>query len=424
MRKYKQGMSNNRMQIASWVLFDLANTIFFFNIVSVHFALWIVNDLGGSDSDYGFANVIAMSLVIITAPILGSLSDATGKRVPFLCFTTIACVIFTCLLGIGGAQVSLLFFVFANYMFQTGLIFYDALLPFLTTKSNRGKIGSYGVGVGYIGSLIGAGIGILWFDELGRIGMFRITGILFLLFAIPCFILIKEKKAPGPQFKVQIITGYYAQIKSTYIKARSIKGVTRFLIGRMFYADAMNTLILFTGIYVTNELGLSDTALQLILTCSIIMAILGAPVWGILVDSIGPKRTLDIVLYIWVIVLLGVAAVPLFSLPSNLIWLFAPLSGVAMAGVWCADRPYLIRLVPENAIGEFFGLYSLVGRFASIVGPLLWVFVSEGLGLGRPAAILSLLGMIAIAYAILRGVSDNPEELPRSPVVLLPESSG
>jgi UMF1 family MFS transporter len=188
----------------------------------------------------------------------------------------------------------------------------------------------------------------------------------------------------------------------------------------MFYADAMNTLILFTGIYVTNELGLSDTALQLILTCSIIMAILGAPIWGLLVDSVGPKKTLDIVLYIWVIVLLGVAVIPLFSLPSSLIWLFAPLSGVAMAGVWCADRPYLIRLVPENAIGEFFGLYSLVGRFASIVGPLLWVFVSEGLGLGRPTAILSLLGMIVIAYAILRGVSDAPEELPRSPVPFLP----
>ena len=216
------------MQIASWILFDLANTIFFFNIISVHFALWIVNDLGGSDSDYSFANVIAMLLVILTAPIFGSLSDAIGKRIPFLCFTTIACVIFTCLLGIGGIQASLLFFILANYMFQTGLIFYDALLPSLTTKSNRGKIGSYGVGVGYIGSLIGAGIGILWFDELGRIGMFRITGILFLLFAIPCFILIKEKNVPGPRFKISIITGYYTQIKSTYIKARSIKGVTRF----------------------------------------------------------------------------------------------------------------------------------------------------------------------------------------------------
>lgn len=402
------------MQIASWILFDLANTIFFFNIISVHFALWIVNDLGGSDSDYSFANVIAMSLVIITAPILGSLSDATGKRIPFLCFTTIACVIFTCLLGIGGIRISLLFFVLANYMFQSGLIFYDALLPSLTTRSNQGKIGSYGVGIGYIGSLIGAGIGILWFDELGRIGMFRITGVLFLIFAIPCFILIKEKNIPESQIKIQVITKYYSQLKSTYKKARSIKGVTRFLIGRMFYADAMNTLILFTGIYVTNELGLSDTTLQLVLTCSIIMAILGAPIWGMLVDSIGPKKTLNIVLYIWIIVLLGVAAIPILSLPSNLIWLFAPLSGIAMGGVWCADRPYLIRLVPENAIGEFFGLYSLVGRFASIVGPLLWVFVSEGLGLGRPIAILSLLGMIVIAYLILRGVNDDPEELPHT----------
>jgi hypothetical protein len=48
------------------------------------------------------------------------------------------------------------------------------------------------------------------------------------------------------------------------------------------------------------------------------------------------------------------------------------------------------------------------------------VFVSEGLGLGRPTAILSLLGMIVSAYAILRGVSDAPEELPRSPVPFLP----
>ena len=179
----------------------------------------------------------------------------------------------------------------------------------------------------------------------------------------------------------------------------------------MFYADAMNTLILFTGIYVTNELGLSDKTLQIVLTTSIVMAILGAPVWGILVDSIGPKKSLNLVLYMWVVVLLGISAIPIFNLPSNLIWAVAPLSGIAMGGVWCADRPYLIRLVPEHAIGEFFGLYSLVGRFASIVGPLLWVFVSEGLGLGRPIAILSLLLMIVIAYVILRGVSDDPDLL-------------
>ena len=399
---------NIRVQIVSWALFDLANTIFFFNIISIHFALWVVNDMGGNDRDYGFANVLAMSLVILTAPILGSLSDATGRRIPFLCFSTIICVMFTSLLGIGGIYVSLIFFVFANYMFQTGLIFYDALLPSLTTTTNRGKVGSFGVGIGYFGSLIGAGIGILWFDEIGRIGMFRITGFLFLIFAIPCFIFVKEANTSESRLNFHILTNYFTQLKSTYLKARQIEGVTRFLVGRMFYADAMNTLIMFIGIYVTNELGLSDKSLQMILVLSIVAAILAAPAWGILIDSVGPKKSLNMVLYIWMFVLIGVSVIPIFNLPNYLIWVIAPLSGIAMGGVWCADRPYLIRLVPEHAIGEFFGLYSLVGRFASIVGPLLWVFVSEALGLGRPVAILSLLVMVLIAYAILRGVSDQP----------------
>jgi len=112
----------------------------------------------------------------------------------------------------------------------------------------------------------------------------------------------------------------------------------------------------------------------------------------------------------WMFIFIGVSAIPIFNLPNQLIWVIAPVSGIAMGGVWCADRPYLIRLVPEHAVGEFFGLYSLVGRFASIVGPLLWVGVSETLGLGRPAAMLSLLVMVLVAYAILRGVDDQSNQ--------------
>ena len=161
------------------------------------------------------------------------------------------------------------------------------------------------------------------------------------------------------------------------------------------------------GIYVTNELGFTDDQVFIILAASIIAAIAGAPIWGIIVDSIGPKRSLNLVLYLWIIVLAGVAAIPLLNLPSNAIWLVAPLSGVALGGTWCADRPYLIRLVPPQYIGEFFGVYSMIGRFASVIGPILWVFVADTLGLGRPVAVLSLLVLVVISYWILRGVDDE-----------------
>ena len=108
------------------------------------------------------------------------------------------------------------------------------------------------------------------------------------------------------------------------------------------------------------------------------------------------------------VVMIGISAIPLLDLPKNLMWPTSALAGIAMGGIWCADRPYLIRLVPKQYIGEFFGIYSMVGRFASIAGPLIWVFVAETLGLGRPIAVLSMLLLVIISYFILRGVDDKP----------------
>jgi UMF1 family MFS transporter len=408
-------MTNNRPHtsrtaIISWALYDLANTMFSFNIVSIHFALWVINDMGGSDSNYGYANAISMLLVLVTAPMLGAMSDKAKRRIPFLIVTTCCCVFFTFFLGEGSLSTSLVIFVVANYMFQSGLIFYDALLGTISTDQNRGKVGAFGVGLGYVGSLIGAVSGLILLDTIGRVGIFKVTAILFLIFAIPCFVFVKERGAGPFQIGFRTLIGSAAQTRKTFARTRTFPGLSRFLIGRVFYADAVNTLIIFMGIYVTNELGFSDAQVQIILATSILAAILGSFAWGFIVDSIGPKKSLNLVLYLWMIVLVGISAVPLLSLPSNSIWIIAPLSGIALGGTWCADRPYLVRLVPPKYIGEFFGIYSMVGRFASVIGPVLWVLIADTLGLGRPVAVLGLLVLMVIAHWILQGVDDKPRE--------------
>jgi UMF1 family MFS transporter len=399
---------HDRKAIISWALYDLANTIFFLNIVSIHFGLWVVNDMGGNDSTYGYANIASMLLVLSTAPMLGTMSDQSGRRIPFLVMTTCACFLLTMFLGVGGLLPSLVIFVGANYMFQSGLIFYDALLPTVASKQNIGKIGSFGVGVGYIGSLIGASTGILLLDYIGHIGMFKVSALLFLVFSIPCFIFVKESGLQKRAIKVIAIQGSIIQLIKTLAKTREYPGLSRFLIGRLFYTDAVNTLIVFIGIYVTNELGFTESGLQIVLLVTIISSIIGAFLWGIMVDPIGPKRTLNLVLALWVICLGGLAAIPIFDLDNTALWASAILSGIAMGGIWCADRPYLLRLVPPSHVGEFFGVYSVVGRFASIVGPIVWIVVADTLGLGRPAAVLALIVFICISYLILRGVDDKP----------------
>ena len=364
--------------------------------------------MGGNDSIYGYATVASMLLVLATAPMLGTMSDHFGRRIPFLVTTTCCCVFLTMFLGVGGLLPSLVIFVIANYMFQSGLIFYDALLPTVASEQDRGKIGSFGVGVGYVGSLIAATAGILLMDSIGHIGMFKVSALLFLIFSIPCFIFVKEGGTQNSRLKISFIRGSVTQLIKTLARTREYPGLSRFLLGRVFYADAVNTLIIFTGIYVTSELGFTDGELQFVLLIAIISSIIGAFLWGFIVDSIGPKRTLNLVLCLWVIVLGGLAAIPLLGLDSTLLWFSAPLAGIAMAGIWCADRPYLLRLAPPEHVGEFFGVYSMVGRFASIIGPLVWVMVVDTLELGRPIAVGTLVIFIMISYVILQGVDDQP----------------
>jgi UMF1 family MFS transporter len=398
----------SRISILAWALYDLGNTAFALNIISLHFALWVVNDMGGTDSHYGYANIVSMVVVLLTAPILGAMSDQTNRRMPFLIAATGLCVFFTVLLGIGGLHISLLIFIVANYMYHVGLIFYDALLLLISNEENRGKVGSFGVGMGYVGSLAAAATGLLLLDAIGREGMFKITAGFFLLFSIPCFVLVKEPITRPFRVTREIILGSIGQVTNTLRRANQFPGLVRFLVGRFFYADAINCLIIFMGIYVTNELGFTDAQAQILLIIAVTSSIIGAWVWGIMVDKIGPKRSLNLVLYLWMIVLLGVSLIPMLNFPTQSFWLVAVPAGIAMAGIWCADRPYLLRLVPAQYIGEFFGLYSMVGRFATILGPAMWVVIADHMGLGRPAAVLALLVFVVISYGILRGVSDRP----------------
>ncbi len=100
----------------------------------------------------------------------------------------------------------------------------------------------------------------------------------------------------------------------------------------------------------------------------------------------------------------------MLDLSRWLFWGVATMAGVALGGTWAADRPYLLRLAPPQFVGEFYGLYAMVGRFASIIGPFLWGYVADTLGMGRPAAVLSLLVFIVIAFVILQGVDDHPRD--------------
>lgn len=403
-------MAGDRRAVAAWSLYDLANTIFSFNILSFYFPVWAEETLGASDSHLSIAFSASMVLVALASPLAGALSDRAGRRIPFLAASTLVCVAATAGLGLGPLPVALALYALANVAFQLGLVFYDALLPEVSTSDTVGTVGGAGISAGYLGSFVGLGVGAVLVARLAEPHpwIFAATAGLFALFAIPCFVLAEE---PGPSRQREGPQGF-AALKRTWRTLREESALARFLVARFLYTDAANTLILFMGIYATQELGISEQAAQLVLATGITGAALGGIGFGRLVDHRGAKPVLSGVLGLWIVALAGAAAVPLLALPVALFWGVAFAAGAALGGTWAADRPLMLELTPEDRIGEFYGVYGMVGRFAAVTGPLVWAGIVDGVpwetvpavDSGRPIAVLALLVAIAVSAVVLAGV--------------------
>ena len=419
------GSKANVRAIVSWVLYDLANTIFSMGVVSNIFPLWIRDQVGATRADavYGTIMSVSMAIIFVVSPHLGAMTDRTRTRMPFLLASTLLCIGATALLGRVTTVETVICFVVANVMFQAGLQFYDALLPEVSTPETRGRIGGLGVGFGYVGSFIALGIsGVLGIVNKPR--LFMLYAVSFLLFSLPCFIFVRERGNPNPRpIRWNMIADTTRQLIRTFRESDRYPGLARFLIGRMFYTDAINTVITIMALYAVNVAigtGLSEEAAgaraQSILLSSILFAILGGFFWGWLADRIGPKRTLVKVLQIWVGIFTVASCVGILHLPLWVMYVVAATAGFSLAGVWASDRPLMLRLTPPDRIGEFYGLYGMVGRFSAITGPAIWAGVTyvtnQRLGMkpheGQGVGVFLLVTMILIGLAILRPVSDHP----------------
>jgi UMF1 family MFS transporter len=417
-----------RRSVVSWVLYDLANTIFSMGVVSLYFSLWVREEVGPgrADSVYGVITAVSMAMIFFASPLLGAMTDRASRRMPFLITSTLICVTMTALLARGGFYVTAILFVIANVAYQAGLQFYDAMLPEVSNESNRGKIGGIGVGVGYLGSYIAVGIG-LYFGTADKPFLFATIAGFFLLFALPCFLFVRERGNPNPRpvFSLQMVRESTRETIRTLRTGSEFPGLIRFLVGRVFYTDSINTVIAIMALYTVNvavgtglTAGEGERQAQLILMTAITFAVLGGFAWGWLVDRVGPKRTLSYVLRFWMAIFVGAAAVGILGLPLIALYGVACSAGFALGGVWAADRPYMLRLTPPWRIGEFYGLYSMVGRFSAVTGPLIWAGVThvliQRLGIapqvGQGYAVLVLLGMVVASYIILRPVTDTPRD--------------
>ena len=401
-------MSNiSKRSLYSWLFFDLANTVYAFVIPGLYFSVWLVSEQGWTDQSLGFATSGAMVIVAILGPWVGARSDGSQGKKPMLLITTLICIVATFLLGTFDVSISVLFFIVSLIGFNLGSVVYDALLVSVSTPTNRGRISGLGVAFGYVGSLLGFGVATLLQNYgYSYVEIFRSVAVMFLIFSLPAFIFIKEKKVSNEKSTIRITESISLVIKS-WKHSTQYPGLTRFLVGRFFYADAINTLISgLLAVYLVEEVGLSPTDSQNLLGLAIIISIIGGYVFGKAADKYGPRKLTLISLVCWMLSL----SIAIIATEFDQLWLIyvtGVLGGFNIGGIFAVDRVFMTRLSPEKHLGEFYGLYSTVGRFATIIGPLLWGLIVNTLGLGRNPALFSLIILLLISFFIIRVVSDE-----------------
>lgn len=421
-----ESLKPERRAITSWVVYDLANTIFSMGVVSLLLPLWVREQRGGENADVVITTVTAVSMAIIflLSPVLGSMTDRAVRRLPFLTVSTVVCVVLTAALGRVGFTGTLVAFVVANAFYQGGLQFYDALLPSVSTPENRGRIGGIGVAVGYLGSFLAIGISLVspkfhWSTTFG----FSLIAILYLAFSIPCFLWVTEKPNLKPG-KVWSLSEMLRALRRTYETLRASKEypeLRSFLIGRLFYSDPINTVIAVMALFAINvassggiDIASANQVAKLVLFGAVVFAIIGGFVAGICVDRWGSRIVLKVVLNLWLLTFALAAALGLFELPWQLLLVVSAMAGLALGGTWSADRPLMLELTPPDRIGEFYGLYGMVGRFAAIIGPTIWAVSMSLLQKAgwstlkaQGASITLLLLMIVLSQWLLRPVLDR-----------------
>ena len=406
----------------AWALYDWANSAFATTVLAGFFPTFFRQYWSaGAESTVttfrlGIANGIAGFVIAVLAPVLGAIADRGGKRVAFVTGWSLLGIAATAALyfvGQGQWAWAAAFFVLGTMGFNGGIVFYDALLLDVAKPAEYDRVSAFGYSLGYLGGglLFAVNIAMVlkpaWFglaDAAAAVQLsFLTVAAWWLVFMLPLSVAVREAPGPVTGLRASIAAGL-AEIAATARRARTLRPLFMFLVSYWLYIDAVNTVIKMAIDY-GMALGLDTGAL---LTALLITQFVGFPaalLFGRIGERIGPKPGILITLLVYLAV-----TVWAYFLDSTVeFFAMAVVVGLVQGGVQSLSRSYFGRLVPPGKSAEFFGLYNMVGKFGTVVGPVLVGGVAWVTGSSR-ASILSLAVLfIGGALLLLRVRDVGPE---------------
>lgn len=396
-----------------WICYDMGNSAFILlvaTILPIYFN-YLSSSQGVAEYNYlsywSYAASISTLIVALAGPILGTLADYKDhKKKIFLTTAMLGALVLACFWIPSSWFAFLVLFIAAKVAYSLSLIVYDSMLTDITTEDRMDAVSSKGYAWGYIGSVVPFIISLVFVLMYDKMGMtlkaammiaFVLNAVWWIAFTLPLVKSYKQKFYIEPEAHPVLDT--FARLKDTLIKAKEQKKVFLFLFAFFFYIDGVYTIIDMATAYGTS-LGLNTTGLLLALLLTQIVAFPASLTFAVLSKT---KDTASLIK----VAIIAYFLIALFAVQLDKQWEFWALAvavGCFQGGIQALSRSYFAKIIPENASGEYFGLFDICGKGASFLGTMLIGVVTQITG-KQNLGVAALSIMFVIGYLIFNKVS-------------------
>lgn len=385
----------NDIKTVSWAFYDFGNSAFSTTVMSGFFPIFFKsywND-GASAVEttarLGTATSIVSLIVALVTPTLGSMVDLRGSKKKFLMIFMLIGVICTAWLSIVGKGLwvqAAVAYGTAMLAFSSSSVFYDSLLPSLGKGTHLDYASSLGFSLGYLGGGLLFLINVLMYlkptvfglaDAVAAVQMsFMTVAIWWLVFTLPLLFFVPEPLRKTTHVEkihlIKLTIKSIKQIRQTLLSLFKNKNLFLFMLSYWLYIDGVYTVMTMAVDYGV-AIGFQSEHL---ITALLITQFIGFPftyLFGILTRGYGCRKPILVCIVIYSFGVLAATQM------TNVIhfYMLACMIGMVQGGVQSLSRSLFANMIPEDSSGEYFGLFNLIGKFASIFGPLIVAIVAK-----------------------------------------------
>jgi len=424
-----QEASTKRKEQWAWYLYDFGNSAYaavvLLAIYSAYFKEEVVGGAAGSEK-WGISVGIAMLVVAIIAPVLGTLADFSGKKKQFLLFMTSICILFTGALFLvqkGDIVIGMVFFILAEIGYRGGQVFYNSLLPEIADQDEIGTVSGKGWAIGSLGGIICLVIVLILILTVGGEFIVRlsfiITAVFFAVSTLPLVFWIKEKAEPQQLGEGEnYISKAIERLKVTITSVRNYKDFLKFMVAFLVYNDGILMALDFAAILGAVLYGMDQQQLIIFMIIVQVTSIAGAYLYGVFGERYGFKRGL---IQSLLLMIAAVAAI-YFNTTLTGYFIIGSIAGFALTAVQSLSRTMISAFAPPGKSAEFYGFFAVVGRTSSFIGPTVYGLVAARMAIyylnqgqaallaeqnGQRVAIISIIAFLAVGLVLLQLVNEK-----------------